>query len=205
MIFSPTPLRLELLASGRPEVVSVNVVAKEAGVTWGTVQYQFRDADGLWAATIDHILATAGPVVWATPSATSTAERVGELIDLAWTALGPAYDTARTTLQSNLVRTRGELAREYPETAKALDAVDKTWAAQIKAFLDDLPADRASIRRVCAFLPTTLRGMHAEYIFGSHLDVEDALAGLREAVTAYLMTTRDSAGGPLAQGRDLRR
>ena len=37
---------LRLLASGGPEAVSVKLVAKEADVTWGTVQYQFGDADG---------------------------------------------------------------------------------------------------------------------------------------------------------------
>src|SRR5205807_7005375 len=52
---------LRLLASGGPEAVSVKLIAKEPDVTWGTVQYQFGDADGFWAAAILHILDTAGP------------------------------------------------------------------------------------------------------------------------------------------------
>ncbi len=193
---------LGLLSGGRPEAVSVNLVAREAGVTWGAVQYQFGDADGLWAATLGHILATAGPVVWAKPSTTSTADRVAELVDLAWTALGSAYYTARTTLQSALARTRAELACDYPHTATALDAVDETWAVQFQAFLEDLPVDPAHIGAVCAFLPAALRGMHSEYVFGSRLDVDHALAGLREAVTAYLMTTTEPTSvAPPRRGR----
>lgn len=82
------------------------------------------DADGLWATTLEHILATAGPTVWARP---------------VWTALDSTYYTARTDLQTNLAGTRAELTREYPRTARALDAIDKTMAEQF-AHLD---VDRA--------------------------------------------------------------
>jgi AcrR family transcriptional regulator len=181
---------LRLLASGRPEAVSVNLVAREAGVTWGTVQYQFGDADGLWAATLDHLLTTAGPAVWARPSAVSVADRVEELIELVWTALGSTYYTARTNLQSNLAGTRAELSAEYPQTTKALDAIDEILTSQFEMFLSDLPVSGASVRAVCAFMPTSLRGMHREHVFGSGLNVDETLAGLRDAVTTFLEAPR---------------
>lgn len=180
---------LRLLAVGGADAVSVNLVAKEAGVTWGTVQYQFGDADGLWAATLEHILATAGPVVWAVPTTASPADRIRELIDLGWAALHSTYYTARTALQSGLSRTHAELARGYPQTSKMLGLIDETWGAQINTFLADLPADPAAIQKVCAFLPTALKGMRSEYAFGSRFDVDEALAGLCEALTGYLTTT----------------
>src|ERR1700730_12973084 len=75
-------IALRLLATGGPEAVSVKLIAKEANVTWGTVQYQFGDADVFWAATILHILDTAGPHVWARPSAGSVDRRIADIIKL---------------------------------------------------------------------------------------------------------------------------
>src|ERR1700730_16274020 len=75
---------LRLLATGGPEAVSVKLIAKEADVTWGTVQYQFGDADGFWAATILHILDTARPHVCARPSAGSGDRRIAATIHPLW-------------------------------------------------------------------------------------------------------------------------
>ena len=44
---------VRVLAAGGPDAVSANSVAKEAGATWGVVQHQFGDADGLWAAVLE--------------------------------------------------------------------------------------------------------------------------------------------------------
>jgi hypothetical protein len=50
------------------------------------------DADGLWSSVCDHILSTAGPVVWAQPTTHSYESRVRELIDLLWKAPdSPSY------------------------------------------------------------------------------------------------------------------
>ena len=46
---------IHCLAEGGPESVSANLVAREAGVTWGTVQHQFGDVDGLWAAVLGSV------------------------------------------------------------------------------------------------------------------------------------------------------
>ena len=53
---------IRCLADGS-EGVSANLIAREAGVTWGTVQHQFGDADGLWAAVLAHISERSDPLL----------------------------------------------------------------------------------------------------------------------------------------------
>ncbi|HEY2043495.1 MAG TPA: TetR/AcrR family transcriptional regulator [Jatrophihabitans sp.] len=177
---------LRLLASGGPETVSVKLVAKEADVTWGTVQYQFGDADGFWAATILYILETAGPRVWARPSAGSVETRVAEVIDLLWNAFDSPYNAVVTNLRTALAKDRIELERHYPRTAQALDALEDNLVVQFREFFDGITVDPRHARQVSALLPAALRGLHAERTFGSHLNIDDALNGLREAITLYM-------------------
>jgi DNA-binding transcriptional regulator YbjK len=162
------------------------MVAKEAHVTWGTVQYQFDDADGLWAATIRHVLDTAGPAIWARSSAGSVQQRIAEVIDLLWKALHSPYNAAVSNLRTALAKDRTELERAYPRTAAALDALDDNWAQQFREFFDGVAVDPRRARHVSALLPAALRGLYAEQSFGSHVDVDDALTGLREALTLYM-------------------
>ena len=180
---------LRQLASGGPDAVSVKMIAKEAHVTWGTVQYQFGDADGFWAATILHILDTAGPHIWARPSAGSVDERVAEVIDLLWKAFDSPYNAAVSTLRGALAKNHVELERSYPRTAKALDALDDNWLKQFGEFFDGIAVDPRPARQVSALLPAALRGLHAERTFGSRVDIDDALAGLRQAITLYMAPT----------------
>jgi AcrR family transcriptional regulator len=177
---------LRLLATGGPDAVSVKLIAKEAHVTWGTVQYQFGDADGFWAATILRILDTAGPRVWARPSAGSVEERVAEIIDLLWKAYDSPYNVAVSNLRATLAKNRAELERSYPRTAQALDAIEDNWLKQFREFFDGITVDPRHARQVSALLPAALRGLYTERSFGSRLDIEDALAGLREAITIYM-------------------
>lgn len=177
---------LTVLSSGRQEAVSANLVAREAGVTWGTVQYRFGSVDGLWADVVEHILDTAGPVVWARPRAKSVPGRVKEFIDLMWRALDSPYYIARTTLQSALAASRPELEHNYPETAKALHAIDEIMETQCGQFFVDLAVDRSRARRVGVLLPVALRGLHAERKYDPTFDADEALAGLRDSVTLYL-------------------
>src|SRR5690606_41805060 len=43
---------LAALATGDPGAVSANRIAKQIGVTWGAVKYQFGDLDGLWTSVL---------------------------------------------------------------------------------------------------------------------------------------------------------
>jgi AcrR family transcriptional regulator len=180
---------LRLLAGGGPEAVSVKSIAKEAQVTWGTIQYQFGDADGFWAATIQHILDTAGPRIWARPSAGSVEERITEIMDLLWKAFDAPYNAAVSTLRGTLAKNRIELERSYPRTGIALDALDDNWLKQFGEFFDGIAVDPRHARQISALLPAALRGLHTERAFGSRVDIDDALAGLREAITLYMAPT----------------
>jgi len=177
---------LRQLGSGGPDAVSVKLIAKEAEVTWGTIQYQFGDADGFWAATILHILDTAGPDIWGRPSAGSVETRVAEVIDLLWNAFDSPYNAVVSNLRAALAKDRIELERGYPRTAEALDALEDTWLKQFREFFDGITVDPRHARQVSALLPAALRGLYAERTFGSNLNVDDALAGLREAITLYM-------------------
>ena len=176
---------LRLLATRGPDAVSTNLVAKEAGVTWGTLQYQFGDADGLWAAVIAHVL-TAGPHIWAHPSAGSVEKRVDEVIDLLWKAFDSPYNAAISNLRATLAKDRTELERAYPQTARALDALEDNWTQQFREFFDGIAVDPCRARQVSALLPAALRGLYNERSFGSQVDIDDALSGLREAITLYM-------------------
>ena len=57
---------------------------------------------------------------------------------------------------------------------------------QVREFFDGVTVDRRHARQVSALLPAALRGLYAERTFGSHLNVDDALEGLREAITLYM-------------------
>lgn len=177
---------LRMLADGGPDAVSVKLIAKEAEVTWGTVQYQFGDADGFWAATILHIFDTAGPRVWARPSADSVEERVAEVVDLLWRAFDSPYNAVVSTLRGALARDHTELERNFPQTAKALDVLDDALLKEFRRIFDGVIVDPGRARRVSALLPAALRGLHAERTYGSRVDVDDALAGLREAIILYV-------------------
>ena len=91
-----------------------------------------------------------------------------------------------TNLRAALAKDRTELERSYPRTAEALDALDDNWLKQFREFFDGITVDPRHARQVSALLPAALRGLHAERTFGSHVDIDDALAGLREAITLYM-------------------
>lgn len=187
---------LQQLATGGPDAVSVKLIAKEAHVTWGTIQYQFGDADGFWAATILHILDTAGPNVWARPSAGSVEKRVAEIIDLLWNAYDSPYNAAVSTLRAALARDRAELERSYPRTASAFDVLEDALFKQFREFFDGITVDPRHARQVSALLPAALRGLYHERTFGSRVDIDDALAGLRDAITLYMTP---ASASPTAQ------
>ena len=119
-------------------------------------------------------------------SAGSVETRVAEVIDLLWKAFDSPYNAVVTNLRAALAKDRIELERNYPHTAQALDAVDDNWQMQFREFFDGITVDPRHARQVSALLPAALRGLYAERTFGSHLNIDDALAGLREAVTLYM-------------------
>ncbi|MBK0869993.1 MULTISPECIES: TetR/AcrR family transcriptional regulator [unclassified Saccharopolyspora] len=174
---------IRCLADGS-EGVSANLIAREAGVTWGTVQHQFGDADGLWAAVLAHISERSDPLL--PPQHAALPDRVGAVVDMLWRALDSAGARAIHHLRLALPRDRGELEAEFPRTAEALAAWDASWNEACERAFDGLAVDKVKLRRVRALLPGAMRGLHGEQDLSTYLDIDDAKRGLSDAVTAYL-------------------
>ncbi|WP_121256099.1 TetR/AcrR family transcriptional regulator [Nocardioides ferulae] len=176
------------LATGGPESVSANLVAREAGVTWGTVQHQFGDVDGLWAAVLDYI-ASRGHLEKAVadaPRSRDLAERVSSVVDMLWEALDLPGSRALYHLRLALPRDRDELEQSFPRTAKAIAAWDAEWRQMCQASFEGLEVDPARLARVTNLLPGAIRGLHTEQHLSVYLDVTEARRGLADALTAYL-------------------
>ncbi|MGO4257431.1 TetR/AcrR family transcriptional regulator [Marmoricola sp. RAF53] len=181
---------LECLAAGGPEAVSASLIAREAGVTWGTVQHQFGDVDGLWAALLEDVLgggpgkstATALPV----PETSDVGERVDAVVGMLWSAMDlPAFRAIRT-LREALPRHRDELEAAYPATAAAIARWDASWTATMEQAFAGLDLDPVRLARVRSLLPGAMRGLHDEQYLSSYTDSAEARRGLAEALTSYL-------------------
>ena len=152
--------------------------------TWGTVQHQFGDADGLWAAVLAHISERSDPLL--PPQHAALPDRVGAVVDMLWRALDSAGARAIHHLRLALPRDRGEWEAEFPRTAEALAAWDASWNEACERAFDGLAVDKVKLRRVRALLPGAMRGLHGEQDLSTYLDIDDAKRGLSDAVTAYL-------------------
>jgi AcrR family transcriptional regulator len=174
------------LAAGGPDAVSANHVAKAAGVTWGTVQHQFGDSDGLWAAVLESISERGTPLLPVPSDVTTLAERMALVVDLIWNALEKPSLRAMYTLRQALPREWADLESEYPRTAAALVDWDHRWERACREAFDGLDVDPDKLRRVRSLLPGAVRGLHEEQYLSSFADIDDARRGLAEALTAYL-------------------
>lgn len=176
---------LRLLSTGRPETVSVNLVAKEAGLSWGSVQNQFGDSDGFWAAVV-RLIVDEGPTLWADPVGDTVAGRVAEVAALYRGILDSPQQVAVETIRTALPRPLEVLATSHPATAAAIAELDTLWEHAFLGFFKDLDVDPARARDVAALLPSAMRGLRADRLFGTTIDVDRAQMTLVAALTSYL-------------------
>jgi AcrR family transcriptional regulator len=169
-----------------PEAASANLVAREAGVTWGTVQHQFGDVDGLWAAVLAFANDERGMLAPAFPSTTDLDTRVEEVVDLLWRSLAAPVAVALYHLRLALPAARADLERTHPRTAREIARLDADFAAMCERAFDGLPVDTTRLARVRSFLPGALRGIQGEARLSSYLDLDEARRGLADAIKAYL-------------------
>jgi AcrR family transcriptional regulator len=174
------------LAGGGPDSVSANLVAKEAGVTWGTVQHQFGDTDGLWAAVLDSISGRGVALLPIPSGVTDLPERVTLIIDTIWSALDKPSLRAMFNLRSALPRERADLEAEYPRTAAALAAWDTKWEGACREAFAGFDVDPVRLNRVRSLLPGAVRGLYNEQYLSSFTDFDEARQGLAEAIAGYL-------------------
>jgi AcrR family transcriptional regulator len=177
---------LRCLAAGGPDAVSASSVAREAGATWGTVQHQFGDVDGLWAAVLEYVLADREALTPRMPDSPDLAARVDAILDLLWTAMDLPASRAIHQLRLALPRQRDELESAYPRTAAAIAAWDRAWTETMEHAFDGLDVDPVRLSRVRSLLPGAMRGLHGEQFLSTYTDSDEARAGLAGALTAYL-------------------
>jgi AcrR family transcriptional regulator len=178
---------VDLLAAGGPDAVSANLIAREAGVTWGTIQHQFGEADGVWAAVIAHV--SARPDFYpATDHLVDlpVATRLEAITDLIWASLDAPSARAVHNLRLYLPRNLAALERDFPRTAAALAAWDTRWADAWDRAFDGLSLSPQRLARVRSLIPGAIRGLHDISNLSTYTDVAAARAGLVEAMTLYL-------------------
>ncbi|MFV8054420.1 TetR/AcrR family transcriptional regulator [Mycobacterium sp. 48b] len=179
---------IRCLADSGGEPVSANRIAKDAEVTWGTVQHQFGDLDGLWVAVITEIHSRS----WASnadalPERSDTLrERVAAAIDSVWTYLDTTEGRALTALRTSLPPRRSDIAAEYPQTAAAFAARELDWIQGFDYLMAGLDLDPDQLYRVRCLLPAAIRGLSNERQVGFTSDLEIARATLTDAVVALL-------------------
>ena len=177
---------LRLLADGGPDAASASSVAREAGATWGTVQHQFGDVDGLWAAVLEYVLADRGALTPRVSDSPDLTERVDAVLDLLWNAMDLPASRAIHHLRLALPQQREELEAAYPRTAAVIAQWDEAWTRTVERAFDGLDVDAVRLARVRSLLPGAMRGLHSEQFLSTYTDSAEARAGLAGAITAYL-------------------
>ena len=176
---------LRLLSTGRPETVSVNLIAKEAGLSWGSVQNQFGDSDGFWAAVVELII-EAGPGMWTPPSSDTVAGRVEEVAALYRCILDSPEHVAVETVRAGLPHPLDVLAETHPRTAATLTELDRLWGVAFVRFFHGLDVDEQRALDVATVLASGLRGLRADRRLATTVDTDRAEATLVAALTSYL-------------------
>lgn len=174
------------LASGDPGAVSANRIAKQIGVTWGTVQYQFGDTDGFWAAVLHFTAERRAGLFTVVNSSRTLRGRVAAIVDTLYDGLTAPESRAIENLRAALPRDYSELERLYPRTAAEFYSWGQSWQEACQKAFADLHVDTRRVREVASFIPGAMRGLVSERELGSYSDPDEARRGLTNAITAYL-------------------
>jgi AcrR family transcriptional regulator len=178
-----------LLAAGGHEVVSANLIARAAGVTWGTIQHQFGDTDGVWAAVLDHAAERSDAGLRAvTEAGASIDQRVRSIVHAMWDAYDEPTVLAVMRLRATLPHDPDVLAAQFPSTFAALRRWEAAWTRSWDSFFHGLVRSPVKLRRVRSLLPGAVRGLRAELQLATFEDVDEGRRGLVDAVTLYLRT-----------------
>jgi AcrR family transcriptional regulator len=178
---------VQCLADGDSEAVSANLIAKAAGVTWGTIQHQFGDSDGVWAAVLEHVAADVASGLATQPKRESSLSvRVASIVDTLWRGFDEPNARAVQNLRLSLPREYVVLGKEFPATAQALRAFDEQWAEVFDRILDGLVSSKVKLRRVRYLLPSAVQGIYSRTQLSTLTDADEARKGLIDALVAYL-------------------
>lgn len=195
---------IDALATGDRAAVSANRIAKKIGVTWGTVQYQFGDADGLWSAVLQFTAERRANLFTATDTGLSLQARVADIVDTLYDGLDTPDSRAIENLRAALPREHAELERLYPRTAAELRSWGQSWHETCQKAFADLNVDPRRVREVATLIPGAMRGLTSERQLGTYADLDEARRGLTNAIVAYLQPPEPRASpstkAPTSQG-----
>jgi AcrR family transcriptional regulator len=178
---------VQVLGEANPTDVSANLVARQGGVTWGTVQHQFGDADGLWAAVLDFV--SRGFPMLRPMDDESAGGRVAQIVNGLWDFFDTVEARTVLNLRNALPPNVDELTRDYPLTAQGFAEWDRRWRRAYAKSFQGLVVDGYRLERVRNLLPVAVRGLRQEPQLSSWTDVDQAREGLIEAVSEYLGRT----------------
>lgn len=181
------------LATGDPAAVSGNRIARDIGVTWGAIKYQFGDIDGLWAAVLRRTAEVRGDLPANAKPGGSLRERVTALVDMMLVGLRIPESLAIEALRAALPRDIDELEREFPLTAAEFASWKPEWDAACERAFADLDVDPARIRQMAALIPAAMRGLTSERMLGTYGNLDDARLGLIDAIVALLECRSESS------------
>lgn len=182
---------IETLAEEGPAAASANLVAKRAGVTWGTVQHQFGDADGVWAAMVDELASRVEVLdVQLPPADASLRRRVDALIQRIWQGYGTRESRAVENLRLALPRDHDALMESFPKTAASFRRFDGLWADLWSRVFADLDVSATRLRRVRSLVPAAVRGLQMDADLLTFAQPEEGLKALVDGVVAYLEPAR---------------
>jgi AcrR family transcriptional regulator len=157
---------------------STNRILERAGVTWGVVQYHFKDRDGLLLAVVDEGFAGLRRSLEKVSSPSGPLDkRVQAVVEGAWVAFSQPASIAALEI---LIATRGQRPREMHqhlmEINRQLESLGTT--------LVDSPASAGVARLLWA----ALRGFAlVRMVVGSwDIDDEEDRARLADMITTYL-------------------
>jgi AcrR family transcriptional regulator len=182
---------VKALASGEP--VSANRIAKKLGVTWGTIQYQFGDTDGFWAAVLHFTAERRANLFGKTKISRTLRGRVAGIIDTLYDGLTATDSLAIENLRAALPRDYTELERLYPRTAAEFYSWGHSWQETCQLAFADLHVDPQRVREVASFIPGAMRGITSERQLGTYSDLDEARRGLTNAIASYLNEGRASS------------
>ncbi len=177
---------LTALASGEPGTISANYIAREIGATWGTVQYQFGDTDGFWAAVLRYTAERRADLFADPDTSRSLRDRVADIIDTLYDGLTNRDSRAIEHLRAVLPRDHAELERLYPQTAAELYSWGQGWLETCQKAFADLQVDPRRVREIASLIPGAMRGIASEKQLGTYSDLDEARRGLTNAIVAYL-------------------
>ncbi|MFB4319093.1 TetR/AcrR family transcriptional regulator [Actinomadura sp. 21ATH] len=178
---------VDRLAAGGPDAASANRIAQDAGLTWGTIQHQFGDVDGVWAAVLQHCLVQAESLFeQALPGRAAPRERVAAIVDTLLRTYDSPVAQAVQNLRLALPRDRGTLERLFPATVAALRRADATWTRLWESLFEGMDVAPERLRRARRFVPGAVRGLYDQSRLTTFTDLDDAREGLIDAITVYL-------------------